>query len=771
METKPSAANKWIFIIPGILILFGLYLTTLYNYLLFHSIAELFIIVVACGIFIVAWNSRRFLDNNYLLFIGIAYLFIAVLELIHTLAYTGMGIFKGYGTNLATQLWIAARYMESLSLLIAPLFLGRRIRLNILLVAYASATCLIFLSIFSWNIFPVCFVEGTGLTPFKKISEYIICLILIGSLALLFQKRKEFEVGVYRFLIGSIVLTIAAELAFTFYIHAYGFSNLIGHYFTIISFYLIYKAVIETGLVRPYDLLFRNLKQSEDKIRNERDRSQRYLDVAGVIIVVLNADQTVALINKKGCEILGYEESEIIGNKWFDNFLPERDRNRTKAVFVEMIAGRVESVEYHENYVLRKDNKERLIAWRYSILRDDDGKIIATLGSGEDITENRRAEEALRESEEKYRSILESIEDGYYEVDIAGNFTFFNDSMCRILGYSKNELMGMNNRQYMDEENAKKVFQAYNSVYRTKKSYKAFGWELIRKDGSRCYVETSVSLRSDSEGKPIGFQGIARDITERKRMEEGLLKAQKLESVGILAGGIAHEFNNILGAIIGNTELAINDVPESNPARDCLKEIQTASLRAKDLVRQLLGFARKSVFQLMPVHISPVIREAMILIRASIPATIEIRENISCESDMVMADSSQISLALLNLCVNAKNAMQEEGGVLEVRLENTTLDEKSAARYEGLSPGNYVKMTVRDTGHGIDPKIIGRIFDPYFTSGSLAEATGMGLAVVDGIVKHHNGAIAVESEPGKGTVFEVLFPLTEAEAEQEAGEP
>jgi len=173
----PIIANKLVTIIFGILILFGLYLTPLYNYLLFHSIAELFIIVVACGIFIVAWNSRRFLGNNYLLFIGIAYLFIAVLELIHTLGYTGMGIFKGYGTNLPAQLWIAARYMESLSLLIAPLCFGRRIRLNIVFITFASATCLILLSIFLWNIFPVCFVEGFGLTPFKKISEYIISVV------------------------------------------------------------------------------------------------------------------------------------------------------------------------------------------------------------------------------------------------------------------------------------------------------------------------------------------------------------------------------------------------------------------------------------------------------------------------------------------------------------------------------------------------------------------------------------------------------------------
>jgi len=250
------------------------------------------------------------------------------------------------------------------------------------------------------------------------------------------------------------------------------------------------------------------------------------------------------------------------------------------------------------------------------------------------------------------------------------------------------------------------------------------------------------------------------DITETKNLHEQLQQSQKMEAIGTLAGGTAHEFNNILGAIIGNTELAINDVPESNPARECLEEIQKASLRARDVVRQLLGFARKSVFQLIPVQISLIVSETLNLIRASIPTTIEIRQNLSCEPDTVMADSTQISQVLINLCTNAKNAMQEEGGVLDVKLEDTTLDEASASRYEDLSPGNYLKLTVKDSGHGIDPKIIDRIFEPYFTTTSLAEGTGMGLAVVHGIVKYHNGAITVASEPGKGAVFEVLFPLS-----------
>ena len=270
------ATNTLVIVLYGILILLGLYLLSLYHYLLFHSIAEIFSVIIACGIFMVAWNSRRFLDNNYLLFLGIAYLFIAGLDLVHTLGYKGMAIFKGYDTNLATQLWIAARYMESLSLLIAPLFFGRAMRIRLIFAIYLGVFFLSVGSVFG-NIFPTCFVEGAGLTLFKKISEYIISLILIGAIILLFQKRKEFDEGVFQILIASIAVTIASELAFTFYIHAYGFSNLIGHILKIISFYLIYKAIIETGLVRPYDLLFRNLKKSKENLRYERDNLQKAL--------------------------------------------------------------------------------------------------------------------------------------------------------------------------------------------------------------------------------------------------------------------------------------------------------------------------------------------------------------------------------------------------------------------------------------------------------------------------------------------------------------
>ena len=385
----------------------------------------------------------------------------------------------------------------------------------------------------------------------------------------------------------------------------------------------------------------------------------------------------------------------------------------------------------------------------------------------DDITERKHAQEALRESEEKYRTILEDMEEGYYEVDLSGNFTFLNDAMCKIRGQSKDELMRTNNRDYMSPETAKAVYKYFNKVYTTGKPAKNMEWETIRADGSKRYIESSVDLMKNPEGQPIGFRGVVRDATEHKRMEAELKQSQKMESIGTLAGGIAHEFNNILGIIIGNTELAIDDVPEWNPAKECLKEIRTASMRAKDVVRHILSFARKTPAQRIPLNISTIIRDSLKLMRSSIPTTIEIRQNIVCESEMILADPTEINQLLMNLCTNAVHALSEEAGVLEVSLESISLDKDSAGQYENLDTGKFVKLTVKDTGQGIDPKIMDRIFDPYFTTKDMDKGTGMGLAVVYGIVKKHDGAIKACSELAKGTVFEVLFPLIEEVAEPE----
>ncbi len=269
-----QGARRWRGFLLGLTALVAIYLTSLHSYLLFHSLAEMFSVVVAASVFVLAWNTRRLYENGYLLFVGIAYGFIGVIDLLHTLAYKGMGVFIGFDANLSTQLWIAARAYECSALLMAPSFLRVRVRPVILLLGNAAVAAVLLLSIFAWHIFPVCYVDrpGGGLTPFKITMEYVISGLLVGALLLLWRQKDAFDRWVLRQLSAAIVLTIAAELAFTTYVSVFAWTNMLGHFLKLISFFFIYRAIVETGLTRPHALLFRELKQREEALRASEER-------------------------------------------------------------------------------------------------------------------------------------------------------------------------------------------------------------------------------------------------------------------------------------------------------------------------------------------------------------------------------------------------------------------------------------------------------------------------------------------------------------------
>ena len=379
-------------VLLGLGILFGLYLTSIYNYLLFHSLAEIFSIVIACGIFIIAWNSRRFLDNHYLLFIGIAYLFVGSVDLVHTLAYQGMGVFSGYDANLSTQLWIGARYLQSISLLLAPIWIGRKLKINFVLLAYGAVVALLFLSIFPWQIFPDCFMEGRGLTPFKKISEYIISLILMTAIILLIPRRKEFDPNVFQLLIGSILTTIAAELAFTFYESVYGFPNLVGHLFKVVSFYLIYKALIETGLVRPYDLLFRNLKKSEEALRfSESKFSKAFRSSPSPITISSLAEGRYIEVNDSFLQLMGYSREEVIGHTVTDLNIWNHPEDRAKMRAILQAQRGIHDMEWTFR---TKSGEVRVALFAAEIIEVNGEPCIVAVNN--DITERKKMEEDLR---------------------------------------------------------------------------------------------------------------------------------------------------------------------------------------------------------------------------------------------------------------------------------------------------------------------------------------------------------------------------------------
>jgi PAS domain S-box-containing protein len=339
---------------------------------------------------VITWTSRRIIDNNYLRFIGIASLFIAIIDLIHTLGYAGMGVFQGGGGNLSTSLWISARAVQAISLLIAPLLIRKKINNASLFIGYTAVTSLLLGSIFIWNVFPTAYIDGVGLTPFKINSEYIICIILLGSLILLVQKRKEFSSKVYRLLIASIILTIGSELAFTFYISVFGLFNTIGHFFKLMEFYLIYKAIIQTAITKPYNVIFRNLKQSEEKLRSIFSSSSN-------AITVTDLNGKVIDCNQETLEIHGFSsKEEVIGRNAF-TFISKKDKIKAMQNMKKTLQkGQVKDVEYT---LMTKDGREFPAEISVSVIKDYSGNPTSLVNITKDITERKRLEEQLINSE------------------------------------------------------------------------------------------------------------------------------------------------------------------------------------------------------------------------------------------------------------------------------------------------------------------------------------------------------------------------------------
>ena len=530
----------------GVALAAALYVMSRYNYLLFHVTVETFGILVAIGIFMLVWHSRSVISNNYLIVLGAAYFSIAGLSFIHTLAYKGMQIFHGYDeANLATQLWIATRYMEAITMVVAPLMIGYRRRVDFMtaMTAYMAFALFLVLMVFI-GAFPDSFVEGMGLTPFKVVSEYVITGLFALGLYLLYKVKEIFDPYVYRMLSYSIVANAAADMAFMFYVDVYGGLNLAGHLLKLLACYFIYKGLVRTGLENAYELLFFDLKKSQEELRKSERFLGNVLDSIQDGIGVFDRDLNIVRTNRALREIFQCDK-EGSGLKCY-NMFHRTDEPCNPCPALEVISsGRPYNVAMPIDL---SDGTSRWVDIHAFPLDDPDtGKPIGAIEHIRDITGRRQDEEALR----RMASIVGSSYDAIISMASDGGILTWNDAAERIFGYGEAEIRGKSLAMMMPEGATGNFDRIIDSVS-AGQSLEHFDVHLRRKDGRLVYASLMVSPLISGDGLTEGITMIAHDVTERMLSEKEIRLSEARTNILYAMTQMGHEysFDEISGFVL-----------------------------------------------------------------------------------------------------------------------------------------------------------------------------------------------------------------------------
>ena len=471
------------------------------------------------------------------------------------------------------------------------------------------------------------------------------------------------------------------------------------------------------------------------------DWAQAYLDVAEVMILVIGVDQTVRLINKKGCRVLGYPEEEIVGKNWFESFLPEHVKGQVQEVFAQLVSGKVEPVVYSENSVLTSSGDERLISWQNTLLYDEKGQILGTMSSGSDVTERKKHEVALRRSEAELRAIVENAVDGIVTIDPSGTIQSFNPAAEEIFGYSSDEVIGKNVKLLMPEPDHSQHDEYISNYLKTRqRKIIGIGREVMgqRKDGSTLPLHLAVSeIRLDDR---VMFTALVHDLTGFKRMQEEVLQARNLAAIGEMAASVAHEIKNPLAGISGAIHVLRDNLAADESLCEVLDEILLQVKRLDNSVRDLLLLSKpwKPEKQICDVR---ALVEDIVSSASRQEAFDQVKFLFSGESKLeVDVDPVMFEQVLWNLLHNAAQAMPE-GGQIECLF--------------GREEDSVIIM-VADTGDGIPFSFQDRLFRPFFTTKT--QGTGLGLTICKNIIEAHNGSIIISSQPDKGTEAILRLP-------------
>jgi len=534
------------------------------------------------------------------------------------------------------------------------------------------------------------------------------------------------------------------------------------------------RVVSATGIVR--DVTARN--RADEALRASNERFELIVRATNDAVWDWNL-VTGAIWWSEGLETLfGYHACDAAteGARWHDQIHPD-DRERVISGLQRVLEPGGQS--WFDEYRYQRSNGSYAHVFdRGFVLRSEDGTAVRMIGAMMDTTDRRSVEDALQRAEEKYRSIFENAVEGIFQSTPEGNFITVNPTLVRMLGYdSAEDLMESfnesKNQLYTDPNHRsefKRLLEEQGTVQR-------FENQVYRKDRSVMWISESARTVRNAAGEVLYYEGTVEDITglkqaeaERRHLEEQLLQAQRIESLGLLAGGIAHDFNNLLTAIIGYAQLVDTRLGLGHPLNGEVKQIIDAGQRAATLTGQLLAFSRRQTLIRRPVNLNDTLSNLMNMLRRIIGGDVEIRFREAPEPYLVLADAVQIEQVIMNLAVNARDAMPD-GGQLLIETRNITLDEAYCREHAWARPGKYTQIAVSDSGMGMDSEIQRRIFEPFFSTKQIGKGTGLGLAVVYGIVKQHEGLVHVYSEPGQGATFRIYLRAYEFPVGDEFEEP
>lgn len=632
----------------AVIVLFGLYLASLKNYLLFHTLVEMFSIVVAFGIFTIGWNSRNFIKSNYLLFLAVAYLFIAFLDLLHTLSYKNMGIFTDYD-YYANQVWIATRYMESLSLLAAFWFMkeSRTVHAVRVFTAYFGLTALIVAVIFWWKIFPVCFVDGVGLTTFKKVNEYVICLILGAAGWLLLRMRDRFDPVVFRWLAGSLLCTIFSELAFTFYISNYGFSNLVGHYFKLFSFYFIYRALVATGITAPHAVLFRALRDSETKFRGLVESSRD-------IIWEVDEGLCYTYVSPRARDILGHEPEDMLGRQPFD-FMPA-DMARAAREAFDRGAGSAAPTQ-GEIVFLDGKGREVVMETRCVPILGPDGRPGGYRGVDRDVTERKRHELELRQ----LQRAVENSPIGIVIISVEGLVEYGNPVFFERREITGADVLGRDIGPFLGGGPDEREFLLPERVWQGDVSRRNRRGDLV-------WEHVLIAPVTDRQGTLVNFVATFEDITDRKALEQ--LK-EDVEQI------MRHDLKSPLNGIIGIPQLLLEDGNLTEQQETLIRLIESTGYRILGMVEHSLDLFKMEtgVYEYVPTEVDAAEVVRMVLDdHAGLARARDVILDLSVEGAdhaaecRIRSDKDLLYHMLSNFIANAVDA-SPDGGTVSVTLD------------------------------------------------------------------------------------------------------